>query len=370
MTTTLDDIATPALVLDLGVLRRNLARMAEAVARHPGVRLRPHMKTAKCLEVAELAAPGRGPITVSTLAEARHFAAGGFRDQIHAVGIAPRKLDAVAALNAAGADVKVITDDPDAAAAIAAHPGPLRALVEVDVGEGRGGVAPDSDALLAVGARLGARLAGVLAHAGHSYGGRSVAEMEAIAEAERAGAVRAAERLRAAGQAVGIVSLGSSPTALHARSFAGVTEVRPGVYMFGDLFQGQIGTHPPEEIALTVLASVIGRRPERNAVLVDAGALALSKDRSTERAPRDQGFGLALDRLGRRAFGEAVVTRVHQEHGEIRGEAPLPFDRLPVGARLRIAPNHACLTAAAHERYHVVEGGEEVVAVWERVNFW
>jgi len=370
--TTLDDLPTPCLVLDLGILRRNLAAMEDAIARHPGVRLRPHLKTAKSREVAALAAPGNGPITVSTLAEARYFAEGGWRDQIYAVGIAPAKLDGVAALNAAGADVKVITDDPDAAAAIAAHPGPVRALVEVDVGEGRGGVAPESDALIGIAARLGPRLAGVLAHAGHSYAGRSPGEMEAIAEAERAGVVRAAERLRAAGHRVEIVSLGSSPTALHARSLAGVTEVRAGVYMFGDLFQMQLGTHGPEDIALTVLASVIGRKPERGAVLLDAGALALSKDRSTQAAPRDYGFGLMLDRAGRPSFGEAIVTRTHQEHGEVRSESgsPLPFDRLPVGARVRIAPNHACLTAAAYDRYHVVEGGEDVIAIWDRINGW
>ncbi|MCU0945857.1 MAG: alanine racemase, partial [Rubritepida sp.] len=270
---TLDDLPTPCLVLDLGVLRRNLALMERAVARHPGVRLRPHLKTAKSRAVAALAAPDQGPITVSTLAEARYFAEGGWRDQIYAVGITPQKLDAVAALNAAGADVKVITDDADCAAAIAAHPGPLRALVEVDVGEGRGGVAPAE--ALAVARALGPRLAGVLAHAGHSYAGRSDAEMAAIAEAERAGIVAAAEALRAAGLRVDIVSLGSSPTALHAERLDGVTEVRAGVYMFGDLFQAQIGTHPAEDIAVTVLASVIGRKPARGALLLDAGALAL-----------------------------------------------------------------------------------------------
>jgi D-serine deaminase-like pyridoxal phosphate-dependent protein len=369
---TLDDLPTPCLVLDIGVLRRNIAAMAAAVARHPGVMLRPHLKTAKSRDVARLAAPDHGPITVSTLAEAAFFAEGGWTDQIYAVGITPRKLDAVAELNVAGADVKAITDDLDAARAIAAHPGPVSALIEVDVGEGRGGLPPGDGALLEVAAALGPRLAGVLAHAGHSYAERGgPGAMAAVAEAERAGVVRAAERLRAAGHAVGIVSLGSSPTALHARSLDGVTEVRAGVYMFGDLLQAQLGTHGPDGIALTVLASVIGRRPERNAVLLDAGALALSKDRSTEGAPRDYGFGLMLDRAGRRNFGNAIVARVHQEHGEVRGgEAPLPFARLPVGARVRVAPNHACLTAAAHHRYHVVDGGERVLAVWERVNGW
>lgn len=368
---TLHDLPTPCLLLDLDILKRNIARMAQAVARHPGVILRPHMKTAKNAQVADLAAPGKGPITVSTLAEARYFADHGFRDQIYAVGIVPAKLDAVARLNAEGNAVKVITDDLDTARAIAAHPGAIEALVEVDVGEGRAGVAVEGDALLAIAAALGTRLAGVVSHSGHSYAGRSEAEMAAIAEAERAGIVRAAERLRDAGHAVRIVSVGASPTALYARHLDGVTETRAGVYMMGDLFQAQIGTHPPEDIAVTVLASVIGRYPERGAVLLDAGALALSKDRSTEKAPRDWAFGRVLDLDGTPSLGEAMVVRVHQEHGEVRAAVGggLPLDRLPVGARVRVAPNHVCLTAAAHPHYHVLEAGR-LVAQWERVNYW
>lgn len=367
---TLDDLPTPCLVLDLAILNRNLARMQAAVARHPGLVLRPHMKTAKSIAVADLAAPGKGPITVSTLAEARYFAGGGFRDQIYAVGITPAKLDAVAALNAQGCDVKVITDDLDMASAIAAHPGPLRALVEVDCGEGRGGVAPDSKLLTGIAGRLGARCAGIMTHAGHSYAERSTQGMQAVAEAEHRGAVTAAARLRAMGATVDAVSIGSSPTALHGRDMGGVTDVRAGVYMFGDLFQGQIGTHGLDDIAVTVLAAVTGRKPDRNAVLVDAGAIALSKDRSTEKAPKDYGFGLMLDIDGRPAFGDAIVARTHQEHGEVRGEHPLPFDALPIGALVRIAPNHTCLTVAAHDRYHVVDGGRDVIATWERVNGW
>jgi D-serine deaminase-like pyridoxal phosphate-dependent protein len=366
----LDDLPTPCLVLDLGILKANLARMQAAVDRHPGLVLRPHMKTAKSIPVADLAAPGKGPITVSTVAEARYFAGGGFRDQIYAVGITPAKLDAIAALNAQGADVKVITDDIEVAAAIAAHPGPLRALVEVDCGEGRGGVSPDSNLLTAIGGRLGARCAGIMTHAGHSYAERTLEGVAAVAEAEHRGAVLAAERLRAMGATVEVVSLGSSPTALYGRDMSGITDIRAGVYMFGDLFQGQIGTHGMADIAVTVLAAVTGRKPDRNAVLVDAGAIALSKDRSTEKAPKDYGFGLMLDADGRPSFGEAIVARTHQEHGEVHGDGPLPFDRLAVGALVRIAPNHTCLTVAAHDRYHVVDGGRSVIAVWERVNGW
>lgn len=361
---TLDELPTPCLVLDRAILRRNLARMAGAMARH-GVPLRPHMKTAKSIDVAWLALAGQpGGITVSTLHEAGYFAAHGIRDILYAVGITPQKLDAVAGLNARGADVAVLTDDLDVAAAIAAQPRPPRTLIEIDTGEARGGLTPDDDRLLPLAERLGACLAGVMTHAGHSYSGRSTAEIAAIAEAERAGAVRAAQRLRAAGHPAPIISVGSSPTAAHAESLAGVTEVRAGVYMFGDLFQAEIGTHEHADIAVTVLASIIGRRPGQ--VLIDAGALALSKDRSTESAPRDWGYGRVLDLHGA-PLGDSLVRRAYQEHGVVELDPPLD---LVVGAKLRVAPNHTCMTAAAHDRYHVVDGSDEVIAVWPRVNGW
>ena len=364
---TLDDLPTPCLVLDRAILTRNIARMAQALGRH-NVALRPHMKTAKSIDVARLALDGQpGGITVSTLAEAEYFSAHGIADILYAVGITPQKLDQVAKLNAAGAQVLVLTDDADTAAAIAAHPQAPRTLIEIDTGESRGGVAPDDDALLEIANTLGPRLAGVMTHAGHSYGAHGLAEIVQIAENERAGAVRAAERLRGAGHAAPIVSMGSSPTAIHAEALTGVTEVRAGVYMFGDLFQAEIATHGLDDIALTVLTSVIGRRPGR--LLVDAGGLALSKDRSTESQAMDYGYGLALDLAGHRAYGNAIVRRAYQEHGLIVLDPEHPIE-LKVGDKLRIAPNHTCMTAAAHDRYHVVDGGEDVVAIWPRVNGW
>lgn len=363
----LDDLPTPCLVLDRGILVRNIGAMARALARH-GVPLRPHMKTAKSIEVARLATAGQpGGITVSTLAEAEYFAGHGIADILYAVGITPQKLDQVAKLNNVGASIMVLTDDMDMAAAIAAYPQPPRTLIEIDTGEGRGGVAPDDHVLLEIAARLGPHLAGVMTHAGHSYAGRSLADMARIAEAERAGVVRAAERLRDAGHPAPIVSMGSSPTALHAEHLDGVTEVRAGVYMFGDLFQAEIGTHEVDAIALTVLTSVIGRRPGR--LLVDAGGLALSKDRSTADMPVDYGFGRVLDTAGTPRYGNAIVRRAYQEHGVVEADPSHPID-LPIGGRLRIAPNHTCMTAAAHDRYFVVEGGDEVVAIWPRVNGW
>ena len=194
--------------------------------------------------------------------------------------------------------------------------------------------------------------------------------MAEIAETERVGITAAADRLRACGHSVGIVSMGSSPTVRHARHLEGVTEVRAGVYMFGDLFQAGIQTHGLEDIAMTVLASVIGRRPAEHRLVVDAGGIALSKDRSTQAGPRDYGFGLVLDRSGAPAYGETVVVSAYQEHGVVACDPAGAVPDLAVGDMVRIAPNHTCMTAAAHDRYYVVDGSEEVRAVWGRVNGW
>lgn len=366
----IDRLDTPCLILDQAILRRNLAAMAARAAR-AGIKLRPHMKTAKSAEIGRLATAGMGGgITVSTLAEARYFASHGFTDILYGIGINPAKLDAVAALRGKGVSLKIVLDSIEAARAVAAQ-GKHEALIEIDCGQHRAGIGAEDAALIPIAQALGAgNLAGVMTHAGHSYHCRSVGEIMAIAEAERAAVVRAAERLRQAGFACAIVSAGSTPTAVHGARHDGLTEIRPGVYMFNDLDQIGIGSCASADLALTVLTSVVGRYPERNRLLVDAGALALSKDVSAAEFMADAGFGAIADP----GFSNLRVTDVNQEHGFVTAASPLPFERLPIGARLRVLPNHACMTAAAYDRYYVVDSSSgdpgRVVAEWDRINGW
>ncbi|MHA1151211.1 MAG: alanine racemase [Alphaproteobacteria bacterium] len=375
----LSELDTPTLILDRGRLEANIARMS-ARARNLGVDLRPHMKTAKSADVGRLATAGHsGGITVSTLKEAEYFAEHGFTDMIYGVGISPDKLARVARLQAGGARVAVITDSLEAARAIGARAAELGArfevLIELDTGDGRAGLGPDSAALIEIGKALdGATdvdLRGVLTHAGQSYGCREVADIEAVAESERAGAVAGAERLRAAGLPCPVVSVGSTPTAMHAKNLDGVTEMRPGVYVFNDVFQAEIGSCTKTDIAVSVLATVTGHHRARGEIVIDAGGLALSKDRSTQAGPRDIGYGLVVDAAGVASLPELHVARVSQEHGVVIAPGgDLPFDALPPGARVRVLPNHACFTAAAYEGYHVVAGSDVVEAEWPRVNGW
>ncbi|HYN79995.1 MAG TPA: alanine racemase [Gemmatimonadaceae bacterium] len=369
----LEDLPTPCLVLDRGILERNLRRMSSAMHRL-GVSLRPHMKTAKSADVARMAVAGEaGGITVSTLAEAEYFAERGFQDITIAAGTTPAKLDRIQGFISNDLILNVITDDVAVARAIASHAAPVRALIEIDSGENRGGVDPEGDAVIEIGRALGEKLSGVLTHAGHSYECRTVEQVREVAEQERVAVTTAAERLRSSGMACETVSVGSTPTMSHVDRLDGVTEVRPGVYMFCDLFQAAIRSCTRDDIALTVLASVIGCRPDANQIVLDAGALALSKDRSTASTPEDAGFGLVWDLDGKPGFGECVIHEAYQEHGVARGldgGLKLPFDELKVGTKVRVAMNHSCLTAAAHDRYYVVDGSREVIDEWGRVNGW
>lgn len=380
MSPSLATLPTPSLLLDRPTLTANLDRLAARSAAL-GVPLRPHLKTAKCAEVATLAA-ARGPLagfTVSTLHEAEYFFGHGHCDLFYAVGIEPGKFARAAALLRAGANLILACDDPATGAALAAAGAALGVrfpiLIEIDCGEHRGGLAPNDPALLTLARTLhagpGTELRGLCTHSGHTYAGRSAADHIATAEAERSAIVSAAERLRAAGLPCPIVSVGSTPAALYAAHLRGVTELRCGVYMFGDLFQAGIGSCCEADIAISVLAAVIGHRREQNQLLIDAGALALSKDISTSRLPPAQqaGYGAVTTLDGERIPGFTVAI-VSQEHGQIASPTPIDFSKFPVGTRVRVLPNHSCLMAAAYDRYHVLDGSREVVATWTRTNGW
>lgn len=379
--THLSALETPCLILDRARLSRNLARMTDRY-RAAGLRLRPHMKTAKSIDVARLALAGNfGGITVSTLKEAEYFADHGITDITYAVSLVPERMPRIAVLVRRGVTLGTITDSlavaEEASRRATAEGIILDVMIELDSGERRAGLLAGTEAVVTLGRALhdlpGTRLAGVLTHAGNSYQCRGLGDLRRVAEEERLAAVTAAGQLRAAGLPCPTVSVGSTPTATHGTRFDGLTEMRCGVYMFGDVFQAEIGSHGLDDIAVSVLATVIGHRPDLNAALIDAGGLALSKDRSTGAPglPEDAGFGLIADHLGRARIPGVKVGTVYQEHGMLVADGPFPYDLLPVGARVRVLPNHACMTAAMYDGYRVVDGAsDEVADLWPRINGW
>jgi D-serine deaminase-like pyridoxal phosphate-dependent protein len=369
---------TPSLILDRSRLERNCALMLDR-CRRLGVKLRPHMKTLKSIDAARIAIdPDFGAIAVSTLREAEYFAQAGIDDIQYAVCITPDKLPRAVSISRSIPRFSFFLDSVAMARAVAdcaTETGTaLRTWIEIESGGRRTGIDPDSLQLIEIAQTLSASpavLEGVATHGGHAYGARDSASIAAIAEQERSAIVFAADRLRTDGFEVPGVSAGSTPTAVQARSGEGLSEIRAGVYMAGDLFQAAIGSLPQDDIAVSVLASVLSHQPERNQIVIDAGGLALSKDRSTAALEDgDRGFGTVVDIEGKDSLGPLIVRDVHQEHGEVSGPDPIPFDRLPIGARVRVIPNHVCMTAGAYDRFLVVDGGTEVHETWDKVVGW
>jgi len=375
----LSQIDTPAAIVDIDRMRANIQRMQQRM-NVLGVRFRPHVKTSKCLPIVreQLDAGARG-ITVSTLKEAEQFFAQGITDILYAVGITPAKLPRALALRRQGCQLKILTDNAASAAAIVAfgkeNGEPFEVWIEVDCDGHRSGIRPhDAGQLIDVARVLvdgGMRLGGVMTHAGSSYDLDTPEALEAMAEQERSGCVSAAEHIRGAGIPCPEVSIGSTPTALSAKHLTGVTEVRAGVYVFFDLVMHNVGVCRMDEIALSVLTTVIGHQADKGWAIVDAGWMAMSRDRGTQKQKHDFGFGQVCAVDGSVIPGY-VMSGANQEHGIVSCENAPDSDiasRFPVGTQLRIFPNHACATAAQFPDYHAVAGGQEL-SVWERFYGW
>ena len=356
---TLFDLETPAVVVDLDRLEENLAEMAALCARH-GVRLRPHVKSHKCVPLArrqlELGAVG---LSAAKVSEAAVFAAAGVDDLLVAYPVVGRdKIDALGGLSGA---VATLVDDAAATDALSAgwssSRRPLDVFVKGDGGLGRVGVPVERvESVLALARHVERsprlRFAGLLTHAGHAYRAADPAGVEAVGVAEGCSMVDLAERLRARGLEVPAVSVGSTPTARAAVAVPGVTELRPGVYVFNDAQQVALGVVPMTRCALTVWTRVVSR-PDPGRAICDAGSKTFSSDRGahgTDGVPH----GVAPDAPSLRLVG------LSEEHGWLRateGEAPAP------GAHLRLVPAHACAVVNLARRLWVVQG-ERVVDCW------
>jgi D-serine deaminase-like pyridoxal phosphate-dependent protein len=374
----LSQAITPALVLDRGRLRENCERLTRR-CNELGTHLRPHMKTLKSIDAARFAIdPTHGGIAVATLNEAEYFADRGLLDIQYAVCIAPDKLEQALDIGHKAPLFSFFVDSlhtARCAVELATRRGARpRIWLEIDCGEHRTGLDPDDPVMVDIASLLmhpAITFEGLATHAGHSYNASGPESLRQIADNERVTIDAAARKLRASGITVNGVSIGSTPTATHLSSAEGLTEVRAGVYMAGDLFQVAIGSMHMDQVAVTVLATVISHNPRRNQIVLDAGGLALSKDRSTANGPGpDQGYGLVLDKFGHSLVPNLTVVDVHQEHGEIRSSTPLPFHQFPIGSKVRIVPNHICMTAAMYEHYLVVDGSERVIDIWGRTGGW
>lgn len=344
---------TPALLIDLDRLEGNIATMADH-ARGGGVALRPHFKTHKSVAIArrQLAAGASG-VTVAKLDEAEALIDAGVDTPIllafELVG-APKLERAL--LLAARSRLTLAVDSVDGAmrlaGAAAAAGMVLDVWIEIDSGLARCGVLPAEAPALAraVTGFHALNLTGMFTHAGQSYAAHSVAEVATIAETEAAMVVDAANATRAIGIPVDAVSAGSTPTARFLRGSSGLTEIRPGTYVFFDSLQVALGSAQPEECALTVAATVISR-PAPDRVVIDAGSKTLGLDKGAHSSTLLDDYGTVLD-------VEGALVRLSEEHGMLR---VAPGSPLAIGDHIRIVPNHVCTVSNLGRRFHGLRNG-------------
>lgn len=344
----------------------NIDAMQE-LANQRGVALRPHVKTHKCLEIAQLQLErGAVGLTASKVDEALPFIQAGAKSLTVAYPIVDsRKLDRLlAAAKNRGTDLRVVADSEPGMEALSAAA--MRAdflvgiFLEIDVGLGRCGIAEDDERLVPLVQSFSAnprlRLRGLFSHAGHAYGAANRHEIARIAAEECAILHRVHRKLESAGVALPEVSVGSTPTVLASETFSGITEIRPGNYVFMDRTPVRQGLVRPERVALTVLTTVVSAN--ENHLIIDAGSKTLSSDRGAHGSGEGFGFGAAFELNGDLSQG-LTISRLSEEHGFVeRGGRDIS-----IGTKLRVFPNHACPVVNLADKL-LIASGDVVVDRW------
>lgn len=357
------DLDTPSVLVDLDVLERNIAEIAD-LARAAGVALRPHIKTHKTPEIAKMQlAAGAVGVTCAKIGEAEALADAGLTDFFiaHPLVTALKARRLLALSRRPGVTVATIADSPEGVAALSAvfagERTPLDVVIKVDTGLARVGVAP-GEATIALAQRIaaapGLRFAGVCAHEGYSYSRSDPAERDAVTRRGVELLVATARELAAAGLPAERVSVGSTPGAKAAIGVPGVTEVRPGNYAFYDAMQVGLGVVSVDRCALTVLVTVVSHAARDRAV-VDGGSKTFTSDKGVHGMAGANSHGIILGKE------DVTLHALSEEHGWLRLD-PNGSD-VAIGEQLRIVPIHSCPVANLAEELTVVRG-DEVVARW------
>ncbi|WP_269518590.1 alanine racemase [Alteromonas sp. BMJM2] len=397
--TNIEDLPTPCCLIDKAKMQRNIARLSAHIG-NLNCTLRPHVKTHKSIEVTKaiIDAGNVKGVTVSTLKEADYFFKHGINDILYAVGITPNKIAHVAQLIQQGCDLTVVIDNEDMLSLIfekmAKHNCVFKVIIELDTDGHRSGVNPHSDTLICIAKHINnsahTTFEGVMTHAGESYACFTEKAKQDMAAQERDLTLLAVKRLFEEGIHCNTVSIGSTPTAFAVDQLDGITEVRAGVYVFFDLVMAGLGVCDIDDIAMSVLGTVIGHQKDKGWVITDAGWMAMSRDRGTAGHANDYGYGLVAPSSSKDK--RYIMSDANQEHGiitevsnaspetQFEGQSKPPsgaqlkntvdiFTHFPAAKTIEILPNHACATAAQYSHYYVVENGV-AVDKWHSVTGW
>ncbi len=366
----IDGLITPALLVDKDKLVRNVASMADK-ARKSRVALRPHIKTHKCIEIANLQTEyGAQGITVSTSGEAEAFINAGFSDLTLAFPLVPYKIRHALQL-AQRASLNVLVDHPSIITALEAEciaaNQTMTVLLKVNSGYPRCGIDPAQRGSITLAQQINdashLTFGGILTHAGHAYYSKSRAELSSIAEEEQNIMLQFTQRLQTEGLDPITVSIGATPTTTITERFQeGITEIRPGNYVFFDNTQVMLGVCELSDCALSVLASVVSVQSDY--LVIDAGASTLSKDVGASHIDPNQGYGVVLTSIHDETPTQAKIVSLSHVHGKIQFDNRSSHSSFTPGDLIRIIPNHSCLTTNLFDHYYIIDGNR-VTGTWQ-----
>lgn len=347
---------TPSMLVDETLMEQNISEM-QALANSFGAQLRPHIKTHKTPQIAlrQISAGARG-ITCAKLGEAEVMAAAGIQDILLAYPVVTElKINRLLAVMER-ARIIVALDSIDAAealsAAMARNDRTLEVYVEVNTGQNRAGQLAGDDAVqfaLTIGRMPGLRVIGIMTHEGHTH----TLPPDKIAEGAREAGkklVATAEAIRRAGLAITEVSVGSTPASMHTPSVGGITEMRPGTYVFRDTTGFVYGIYGPDRCAARVLATIVSH-PSMDRMIIDAGSKTLALDKSHGHP----GHGYIIGHPG------STIDRLSEEHGVV--VIPADDPGFTIGERIEIIPNHICPSVNLLDELNIVRDGQ-VIDVW------
>jgi D-serine deaminase-like pyridoxal phosphate-dependent protein len=354
----LSDLPTPQVLIDHTRARRNIDRV-QTLASAAGIRLRPHAKTHKSPVVAawqiERGAVG---ICCAKLGEAEVFADAGIRDIRLPYPVNPVNAPRLLALMD-HVTISIIVDHLAVARgwsdAMQRAGRTLDILVKIDVGFHRCGIDPDRGDplafLAAVAALPGLRLRGLLSHAGHAYHASSEDALNTIAMREAETLTTLRGRAAAAGLPLEEISVGATPTLRFSLQQPGISELRPGNYVYFDRTQTSLGSAALDDCALTVLATVVSK-PAADRIILDSGSKTLTNDQARG-ITKAEGYGAVLTEDGRRVDDTLTIERLSEEHATVRVTGAT---RLEPGDRVRVLPNHSCVVSNLVDVVRLVEG--------------
>ncbi len=351
----LNDIETPALLIEKSVMERNIREM-QKLADAAKINLRPHIKTHKSVYLArKQIKEGAVGIACAKTSEAEVFAKAGFKDiQIANIVVGKEKIACLFKLSLLTDALSCCVDSVEGARRLSEvfskSKKPLKVLLMIDCGYQRCGLSEIDEIiyLAAVVQKLeGLDLKGITTHAGQAYAAKSSDEREKIALKEGKFLVYVAEKLRDKGLKIEEVTVGSNPTARTVAKVKGITELRTGNYIFNDMIQVSLGTVSVDKCALSVLAQVISV-PSYVRAIIDAGSKSLSSDQGAHGNKTLTGYGKIIGK-------KSKLARLSEEHGIIERKDEEPFK---IGEKIRIIPNHACATNAMFEKAYLVDCGK------------